>query len=145
MMSPHDIEHNLQICRELALLGNYDSAILFYESIILSIQSHTAQSTLQERWIHAQEMINKEFQAVKAIKSELSGFKDRKVGRKSIMDQDPDVWAAPDPLPPRQAAQKLKETASLPSWARKTTPKSTPTKVKTPKKPVPNATYILFI
>ncbi|KAJ3108240.1 Katanin p60 ATPase-containing subunit A1 [Phlyctochytrium planicorne] len=99
----------LQICRECALLGNYDMALVYFDTIIQTISLHI--KTLQTpdakaKWTEVKKDLIEEFQVVKSISQELAAFKEkspnpgREKGHNEI-DDDPDVWPAPAPQPRR--------------------------------------------
>ncbi|KAJ1334602.1 hypothetical protein BSLG_007757 [Batrachochytrium salamandrivorans] len=155
----------LQICRECALMGNYDTALLYFESILQTIHHHaraTADTENRNKWMHVREQLMSEFRAIKDISLELSKFKTRSdtfgVRRLSIMDDDhldlrssqsgydKDVWPAPDPIPTKRAPARKQRTGKcrgdedLPTWARNKTPTLQPTSKRTlPTKPKPMA------
>ncbi|KAH9250137.1 hypothetical protein BASA81_012094 [Batrachochytrium salamandrivorans] len=152
----------LQICRECALMGNYDTALLYFESILQTIHHHaraTADTENRNKWMHVREQLMSEFRAIKDISLELSKFKTRSdtfgVRRLSIMDDDyldlrssqsgydKDVWPAPDPIPTKRAPARKQRTGGdedLPTWARNKTPTLQPTSKRTlPTKPKPMA------
>ncbi|TPX57668.1 hypothetical protein PhCBS80983_g03682 [Powellomyces hirtus] len=128
----------LQIARECALLGNYDTALLYFESILQTIQLYAKtvdNPMIRDRWLQTRQELAVEFSTVKEIGMELASFKERSQGgsnysrSRSNMDEDSifnepvdkDVWPAPDPPPPRRTINrkaKASEEESLPSWAR---------------------------
>ncbi|KNC96074.1 uncharacterized protein SPPG_08465 [Spizellomyces punctatus DAOM BR117] len=127
----------LQIARECALLGNYDTALLYFESILQTIQLYAktvSDTSLRERWLLTRQELSLEFQVIKDIGMELASFKERPLGSnsftrsKSSLDDEPsygdpvdkDVWPAPDPPARRPIYRKTKanDEDNLPSWAR---------------------------
>ncbi|KAI8800231.1 P-loop containing nucleoside triphosphate hydrolase protein [Cladochytrium replicatum] len=133
----------LQICRECALLGNYDTALVYFESILQTIHLHAKSvpdPRLKEKWMQVKQEISAEFKLVKDISMEVSSFKERPpreappanrrshTGFSSIDDRsdvvasnpgDPDVWPAPPP-PQRQPVihKRTKvDEETLPGWA----------------------------
>ncbi|KAI8913426.1 P-loop containing nucleoside triphosphate hydrolase protein [Gorgonomyces haynaldii] len=90
---------------------------MYYESILSTLSQHIKNQSDKQEWTRAKEQIQQEFQLVKSISQTLQSFKlDR---RKSIMDDDPDIW-------PQTPKKPLKKTQELPQWAREQSP--TPTK-----------------
>ncbi|KAL2913742.1 Katanin p60 ATPase-containing subunit A1 [Polyrhizophydium stewartii] len=92
---------DLQICRECALLGNYQTALVYFESILQTIHIHAkglADASLRNRWMDVREQLMSEFKYVKDISAELSKFKNRSDAsggrRLSIMDDGPDDLAS---------------------------------------------------
>ncbi|KAJ8326861.1 Katanin p60 ATPase-containing subunit A1 [Batrachochytrium dendrobatidis] len=132
--SMQSLPNELQICRECALMGNYDTALLYFEGILQSIHHHAkslADAEQCNKWMDTKEQLMAEFKVIKDISLELSKFKARSdtTGAKpfSIMDDgqeiyDKDVWPAPAPNPTpskRMLAQKQRGgEEDLPSWAR---------------------------
>ncbi|KAI8930133.1 P-loop containing nucleoside triphosphate hydrolase protein [Entophlyctis helioformis] len=142
----------LQICRECALLGNYDTSLLYFESVLQTITLHAkslADAKQRSHWLDVREQLMAEFQVIKDISLELSKFKGRSESRRlSIMDDgdsgstdslsggsyrsrpsaDPDVWPAPANGPAitaRRPAPRKSRTGGedeLPSWARNQAP-----------------------
>ncbi|KAJ3187090.1 Katanin p60 ATPase-containing subunit A1 [Gaertneriomyces sp. JEL0708] len=129
-----NIPAELQIARECALLGNYDTALLYFESILQTIQIHARSvdsPRLRDAWLLARQELTEEFQLVKDIGMELASFKERPVvshaysrSKAPFEDEasvDKDVWPAPDPPARRPAYRKSKasnDDDNLPSWAR---------------------------
>ncbi|KAI8822047.1 P-loop containing nucleoside triphosphate hydrolase protein [Fimicolochytrium jonesii] len=127
----------LQLARECALLGNYDTALLYFESILQNIHLYAkniADPVLRDRWITTRQELSVEFQLVKDIGLELASFKERSHSgifsrsRGALDDDsgysapvDKDVWPAPDPLPRRSVPRKSRtnDDDTLPSWAKK--------------------------
>ncbi|KAJ3021943.1 Katanin p60 ATPase-containing subunit A-like 1 [Thoreauomyces humboldtii] len=70
----------LQIARECALLGNYDTALLYFESILQTIQQYAKtvdDPALRDRWLQTRQELSVEFGTVKEIGMELASFKVR--------------------------------------------------------------------
>ncbi|KAJ3122859.1 Katanin p60 ATPase-containing subunit A1 [Nowakowskiella sp. JEL0407] len=114
----------LQICRECALLGNYDAALVYFESILQTIHLYVKPKTnsiailtpdlfgrytktisdpeKKEQWIFLRNEISQEFQVVKDISNEISSFKERapkpsEPRMKQDDEHDKDVWSPPAP------------------------------------------------
>ncbi|KAI8849140.1 hypothetical protein BC829DRAFT_200309 [Chytridium lagenaria] len=132
----------LQICRECALLGNYDMALVYFDTIIQTITLHmkTLQSSEEKvKWSEVKKDLLEEFQVVRGISTELAGFKDKSPREHNFSrekpsgdpashshERDRDVWPAPTPQPrrtfappPRRSTHRSSDDdASLPSWAK---------------------------
>jgi katanin p60 ATPase-containing subunit A1 len=104
----------LLICRECALLGNYDVSLLYFEALLKSIQTFTKTLDKEEqsKWMETLESLTKEFETIKEINSTLNSFK--------TMTKQVDNWQEPEPKFPKQIRKKmtLEEQKKLPSWAR---------------------------
>ncbi|KAI8899568.1 putative katanin p60 ATPase-containing subunit [Globomyces pollinis-pini] len=160
------LPQDLQICRECALLGNYDTSLLYLEAILQTILQHCRGLPESEKkeWMTVRDQLMEEFQVIKEISLELNSFKASKtIGShekyrqpKSIMDDsrsesrnsqaayDKDVWPDPEPLPSRSRKKpSAEDQKSLPSWARnqpssvtKPTTRKQPTQTSKPVKTV---------
>ncbi|KAJ3303010.1 Katanin p60 ATPase-containing subunit A1 [Kappamyces sp. JEL0829] len=131
----------VQISRECALLGGYDTALLYYEGVLKTIQNYAkslSDEVEKSKWLSVRDELMQEFSLIKDIATELASFKDRSnmLGRKGSFDgssasplpsrdhYDKDVWPAPEPLPTRSSMKKKLSSsvdspnAGLPSWAR---------------------------
>ncbi|KAJ3165666.1 Katanin p60 ATPase-containing subunit A1 [Geranomyces variabilis] len=134
----------VQMARECALLGNYDTALLYFEGVLSAIQKYSKtvdNPAMRDRWLHTRAELAVEFNTIKEIGMELASFKERASGSnysrsRSNLDEDSifhdpidkDVWPAPDPpvrktLPRRP---KASEEETLPSWARNQPPSRSP-------------------
>lgn len=115
------ITQELQISRECALLGQYETSLLYYESIVQSLFLYSKtlpEGTEKNKTLDIRDDIKNEFQVVKEISMELASFKERKSSRLSMNRSpspassreshkyDKDVWPAPDPLPGRPIRKK---------------------------------------
>jgi katanin p60 ATPase-containing subunit A1 len=104
-ISPETVKQfpqELQICREFCLLGNYDTCLLYFESLLSTIHIHAKSQTPEEakKWMALKEMLMVEFNLVKEIHQELNSFKDRRILNTEKVDTvDKDVWPAPEPMP----------------------------------------------
>ncbi len=73
-----NLSTELQISRECALLGNYDSSLLYFESVLNTIHQHAKTVTdpdVKEMWIETREKLSLEFKLVKEMAGELARFK----------------------------------------------------------------------
>lgn len=116
-LSMSDICENTKLAREMSLLGNYETASVYYQGVIQQI--HRLLSTIddpgrKQKWQQVQGEVAQEYDVVKSIMQTLALFKGgethdaRQVGpglRSGFQSfeeptRDPDVWPAP---PPRDA------------------------------------------
>jgi len=90
-----DICENTKMGREFALLGNYETALVYYQGVVQQI--HRLLQSIndplrKERWQEIQQKVTLEYEYVKDIQSILAGF--RGVGN----DERPDGAARPNQL-----------------------------------------------
>ncbi|KAJ3178330.1 Katanin p60 ATPase-containing subunit A1 [Geranomyces variabilis] len=133
----------VQMARECALLGNYDTALLYFEGVLSAIQKYTKtvdNPAVRDRWLHTRAELAVEFNTIKEIGMELASFKERASGSnysrsRSNLDEDSifhdpidkDVWPAPDPPVRRTLPRRPKASEeTLPSWARNQPPSRSP-------------------
>ncbi|KAI1301670.1 Katanin p60 ATPase-containing subunit A1 [Halotydeus destructor] len=118
-----DICENTKMGREFALLGNYETSLVYYQGVVQQIHrllQTVNDPTRKERWQTIQQQIAQEYEYVKDIQTILQGFKgdhhnNRPITRHnsspsfsaddSIADdifwsapRDSDVWPAPTPV-----------------------------------------------
>ena len=103
---------DLQLAREMALIGNYETASVYYQGVIQQI--HRLLATIEDpsrklKWQQIQGEVAQEYDVVKNITQTLAMFKGeshdtRQVGPglRSFQNyeeptRDPDVWPAPPP------------------------------------------------
>ncbi|XP_054708002.1 katanin p60 ATPase-containing subunit A-like 1 [Uloborus diversus] len=116
-----EICEDTKMAREYALLGNYETALVYYQGAVQQI--HRLLATIQdplrkERWQQMQAKIAQEYEKVKEIEGVLSQFNgelstDRPVAGRQAYDlsladndllaqisapRDPDVWPPPTPV-----------------------------------------------
>ncbi|XP_077541416.1 katanin p60 isoform X1 [Haemaphysalis longicornis] len=119
-MSIADICQNTRMGRECALLGNYESAIVYYQGVIQQIhrlvQTINGDPMRKERWQQIQQELAQEYEYVKDIQIVLNGFRSDNhleripTSRLNYEDEasldpeawlaprDPEVWPAPNPV-----------------------------------------------
>ncbi|KAI9141977.1 P-loop containing nucleoside triphosphate hydrolase protein [Paraphysoderma sedebokerense] len=148
MSSLASLSTDLQICRECAALGNYESALVYFEFLEL----HIEDPTVRGQWMKLKDDLLAELQLTKDITMELAGFKERPIDSRTsifssedelvdIPNSDPDVWAPPQTEPyksrtSRRLSNKISSTNDdLPSWAN---PKPKDTVVAVPKRRLSN-------
>ncbi|KAJ3204896.1 Katanin p60 ATPase-containing subunit A1 [Entophlyctis luteolus] len=69
---------DLQICRECALLGNYDLALIYFDAIIQTVSVHIrslSNPELKEQWIATKNALLDEHLLVKSLSMEMASFK----------------------------------------------------------------------
>lgn len=110
-----DICENTKLAREMSLLGNYETASVYYQGVIQQI--HRMLATIEDpgrklKWQQIQGEVAQEYDVVKNITQTLALFKGeshdgRQVGPglRSMQSyeeptRDPDVWPAPPPKDP---------------------------------------------
>lgn len=119
-MSVAQIPNNLKMGREYAVLGNYETAVIYYEGVVDSIskqqqalESSSSSSPIEKaKWANAADKIGAELKLLKDVTNELAKFSDDKAmrgkkkpasesasGYSQDLDEptDPDVWAPPPP------------------------------------------------
>ncbi|XP_043225239.1 katanin p60 ATPase-containing subunit A-like 1 isoform X3 [Amphibalanus amphitrite] len=114
MTSISEICESTRMAREMALLGNYESATVYYQGVVQQI--HRLLQTIQDpsrklKWQQVQQHIAREYEQVNGITHTLSLFRagdhdSRPIGtslRASSFEEptrDPDVWPPPPPRDP---------------------------------------------
>ncbi|KAL2631198.1 hypothetical protein R1flu_015884 [Riccia fluitans] len=72
------VEH-LTLAREYALLGNYDTALIFFDGVIAQINKHLSSVEdpyIRSKWVKCKKDLFEEFEIVKHIDAEKQGFKE---------------------------------------------------------------------
>lgn len=122
------IPEELRMGREFALLGSYESALVYFDGVCDTIQQHIRHgpATAKISWQKALNQVKEEQKAVQAIVSELDLFKptNRQPQKPETPQHDPDVWGPPPPLD-RPAHRKPRSSSgssnsNTPSYARPT-------------------------
>ncbi|EFX87921.1 hypothetical protein DAPPUDRAFT_305607 [Daphnia pulex] len=108
-----EICENTKLAREAALLGNYETAGVYYQGVVQQI--HRLLPTINDptnkgRWQSAQQQLAYEFEQLRSIQGTLNSFKsdnhtDRPIGPARNIpyeesNHDPDVWGSPQPRDP---------------------------------------------
>jgi katanin p60 ATPase-containing subunit A1 len=131
------IPTDLQIARETALLGNYDTSVLYFEPLLHSLEAWSKQlSTDQERELckKVTEELRLEFNTIREIRDTLNSFKTLKLSSTPAKEEwDKDVWPAPPPKATPSWQKKLQKMKSTPVMKSKPrvdspTPNATPTR-----------------
>ena len=110
-----EICENVKMGREYALLGSYDTAMVYYQGVLQQIQKHinglpVKDSESRSSWHSLCQELKQEFEYVKGITSTLASFKIQgsysapsRPGRAGAYEEptrDPDVWPPPTPIDP---------------------------------------------
>ncbi|XP_039179547.1 katanin p60 ATPase-containing subunit A-like 1 isoform X1 [Crotalus tigris] len=112
-MNLAEICDNAKKGREYALLGNYDSSMVYYQGVIQQIQRHCQSirdPTLRSKWQQIRQELLEEFEQVKSIVNTLESFKidkptDIPVSYQDEHFRDPIVWPPPVPAEHRVPPQ----------------------------------------
>lgn len=113
----NEIAENTRLARENALLGQYDSSLVYYQGVLQQIQKLVLQSkepSRKQEWQVARQEIAQEYEYVKDINRTLADFKrdtfnpnagappkfsDAKFSDVPTREtRDPDVWPPPTPV-----------------------------------------------
>ncbi|KAM9469324.1 katanin p60 ATPase-containing subunit A-like 1 [Clarias gariepinus] len=112
-MSLAEICENTKKGREYALLGNYDSSMVYYQGVLQQIQKHcqsVRDPALKVKWQLVRQELVEEYEQVQLIVTTLESFKmdkpvDPPSNRPEDYTKDPDVWPPPTPAEHRPPAQ----------------------------------------
>ncbi|XP_073899719.1 katanin p60 ATPase-containing subunit A-like 1 isoform X3 [Castor canadensis] len=104
-MNLAEICDNAKKGREYALLGNYDSSMVYYQGVIQQIQRHCQSirdPAIKGKWHQVRQELLEEYEQVKSIVSTLESFKvdkppDFPVSCQDEPFRDPAVWPPPVP------------------------------------------------
>ncbi|XP_051539429.1 katanin p60 ATPase-containing subunit A-like 1 [Myxocyprinus asiaticus] len=115
-MNLKEICDNAKKGREYALLGNYDSSMVYYQGVIQQIHKHCQSlrdPALKVKWQQVRQELAEEYEQVKSIVNTLESFKvDKSVDfpnpQPEESPRDPDVWPPPTPAERRAPAQMKK-------------------------------------
>ncbi|OTF69115.1 katanin p60 ATPase-containing subunit A1-like protein [Euroglyphus maynei] len=78
MNVPAEIGDNVKVARECSLLGNYETALIYYQGVVQQIHRHLQTITdhnLKEKWQEVQQIIAQEYEVVKDLHTTLLNFK----------------------------------------------------------------------
>ncbi|ELK25183.1 Katanin p60 ATPase-containing subunit A-like 1 [Myotis davidii] len=130
-MNLAEICDNAKKGREYALLGNYDSSMVYYQGVIQQIQRHcqsVRDPAIRGKWQQVRQELLEEYEQVKSIVNTLESFKidkppDFPVSCQDEPFRDPAVWPPPVPAEHRddiadleEAKKLLREAVVLPMW-----------------------------
>nr|XP_056714887.1 katanin p60 ATPase-containing subunit A-like 1 [Euleptes europaea] len=112
-MNLAEICDNAKKGREYALLGNYDSSMVYYQGVIQQIQRHCQSirdPALKGKWQQVRQELLEEYEQVKIIVNTLESFKidrptDIPVSYQDESFRDPSVWPPPVPAEHRAPPQ----------------------------------------
>ncbi|XP_068382917.1 katanin p60 ATPase-containing subunit A-like 1 isoform X3 [Eschrichtius robustus] len=112
-MNLAEICDNAKKGREYALLGNYDSSMVYYQGVIQQIQRHCQSirdPAVKGKWQQVRQELLEEYEQVKSIVSTLESFKidkppDFPVSCQDEPFRDPAVWPPPVPAEHRAPPQ----------------------------------------
>ncbi|KAG8444462.1 hypothetical protein GDO86_009584 [Hymenochirus boettgeri] len=98
------ISENVKLAREYALLGNYDSAMVYYQGVLDQMNKYlysVKDTFLHQKWQQVWQEINVEAKHVKDIMSTLESFKldssPVKAAQHDFPTHDGEVWSLPVP------------------------------------------------
>ncbi|XP_072333065.1 katanin p60 ATPase-containing subunit A-like 1 isoform X2 [Scyliorhinus torazame] len=108
-MSLAEIYDNVKKGREYALLGNYDSSMVYYQGVIQQIQKHS--QSIRDPALKVRQDLVQEYEQVKGIVNTLENFRVEKppTDFSALQDEcskDPSVW--PPPIPVEHRAPLMK-------------------------------------
>ncbi|KAJ8412461.1 hypothetical protein AAFF_G00127970 [Aldrovandia affinis] len=120
-MNLTEICDNAKKGREYALLGNYDSSMVYYQGVMQQIHKHcqsVRDPALKVKWQQVRQELVEEYEQVKGIVSTLESFKvDKPVDfPTSQLDEgprDPAVWPPPIPAEHRVPAQVKRPNSAV--------------------------------
>eukprot|EP00038_Savillea_parva_P019893 m.29531 g.29531 ORF g.29531 m.29531 type:complete len:516 (+) comp4603_c0_seq1:32-1579(+) len=104
-MSVHTIPDDVKMGREYALLGNYDTSLVYYEGACQALKKKiaTCSGSQKQKWAEGLSKVTEEYSFLKDIKNELNSFRTEKPTPTETASSDPDVWGPP---PPKQEYRK---------------------------------------
>ncbi|XP_067085200.1 katanin p60 ATPase-containing subunit A-like 1 isoform X3 [Osmerus mordax] len=113
MMNLSEMCDNAKKAREYALLGNYDSSMVYYQGVIQQILKHCQalrDPALKVKWQKVRQELVVEYEQVKGIVGTLETFKTDKPADSPTPPfergpQDPAVWPPPTPVEHRYASK----------------------------------------
>jgi katanin p60 ATPase-containing subunit A1 len=131
------ISNELQISWECALLGNYDTSLIYFDGVLQKIQIYIKSihdPYIKERWVELRNCLMSEFQIIKDINMELGSFKfsNNKNSNDSLdnYNSEQEVWNVTNNIQHlnirRSGNRNTNKSSSeaLPNWATRT-PKET--------------------
>ena len=135
-MNLAEICDNAKKGREYALLGNYDSSMVYYEGVIQQIHKYCQSlrdPALKVKWQQVKQELSEEYEQVKGIVGTLESFKSEKPVDFSAAlpvpderPQDPAVWPPPIPAEHRYVLCHLSDVGEPSSSTRLTLYKTLP-------------------
>ncbi|XP_038048023.1 katanin p60 ATPase-containing subunit A1-like isoform X1 [Patiria miniata] len=122
-MSVSEICENTKIGREYALLGNYETSLVYYEGVLQQIQKlliNIREPERKHQWQKVKQDLAQEYEHVKDISKTLNNFKTDQIeppssapayrqpapySKPQEAPRDPDVWPPPTPVEHRPSPQ----------------------------------------
>ncbi|TMS06488.1 Katanin p60 ATPase-containing subunit A-like 1 [Larimichthys crocea] len=128
-MNLAEICDNAKKGREYALLGNYDSSVVYYQGVIQQIHRHCQSlrdPALKVKWQQVRQELTEEYEQVKGIMGTLESFKSEKPAdvlapQSEERPEDPAVWPPPTPAEHRNPVA-VKRPSSAVKQQRKESP-----------------------
>jgi len=127
------ISRDLQISRECALLGNYDTSLVYFDGVLQKIQIYIKSihdPYSKERWIELRNCLQSEFQIIKDISMELGSFKfsSKKNSNDSLssFNTEQDIWNVTNNIQHMNIRRTTNRNTTksnseaLPNWATRT-------------------------
>ncbi|OBS64637.1 hypothetical protein A6R68_06821, partial [Neotoma lepida] len=113
------ISENVKLAREYALLGNYDSAMVYYQGVLDQMNKYlysVKDTYLQQKWQQVWQEINVEAKHVKDIMKTLESFKldstPLKAAQHELPASEGEVWSLPVPVERRPSPGPRKRQSS---------------------------------
>ncbi|XP_041536046.1 katanin p60 ATPase-containing subunit A1 [Microtus oregoni] len=113
------ISENVKLAREYALLGNYDSAMVYYQGVLDQMNKYlysVKDTCLQQKWQQVWQEINVEAKHVKDIMKTLESFKldstPLKAAQHELPASEGEVWSLPVPVERRPSPGPRKRQSS---------------------------------
>nr|XP_039274086.1 LOW QUALITY PROTEIN: katanin p60 ATPase-containing subunit A-like 1 [Styela clava] len=110
MTDLQELCENVKMGREYALLGNYDTAVVYYQGVLQQIQKHLVSLkdvSKRNMWQQVRQEFSQEYEHVKGISNTLASFRSdgsypqsNRPSRGAAYEEptrDPDVWPPPTP------------------------------------------------
>ncbi|KAK1800890.1 hypothetical protein P4O66_005550 [Electrophorus voltai] len=121
MMNLTEICDNAKRGREYALLGNYDSSMVYYQGVIQQIHKHCQalrDPALKVKWQQVRQELMEEYEQVRSIVNTLESFKvDKPVDfpnpQPEECKREPAVWPPPTPAEHRYTGPSLAHSLLL--------------------------------
>ncbi|RVE58304.1 hypothetical protein OJAV_G00207820 [Oryzias javanicus] len=120
VMNLSEICDNAKKAREYALLGNYDSSVVYYQGVLQQIHKHCQSlrdPALKVKWHQVKQVLAEECEQVKGIMGTLDKFKSEKptdvfVPHPEDLPEDPTVWPPPIPAEHRNPVVVKRPTSA---------------------------------
>uniref|UniRef100_A0A671M0M4 Katanin catalytic subunit A1 like 1 n=1 Tax=Sinocyclocheilus anshuiensis TaxID=1608454 RepID=A0A671M0M4_9TELE len=130
IMNLTEICDNAKKGREYALLGNYDSSMVYYQGVMQQIHKHCQSlrdPALKVKWQQVRQELAEEYEQVKSLVNTLESFKvDKPVDFPNPLPEesprDPSVWPPPTPAEHRYIKKKVKKPITVSKPQRKESP-----------------------